>query len=214
MGRGRGTRRRRARPHRSWSRHQRDARFRIHAVVLRRARGSHRRGARASRGGRQCERDVAAPRERARTAPPAYKPVGKGTSPLLLAVQNGHFELAIALVDAGADPNDRRTGFTPLHTITWVRKPDSSDVSDPAADRIGPADEPSIRSRAREAGRERQSASGQGRAEVPNTSSRIGTRGGDAISPRRRSRGRSVDAAAPGVGRRSAAAELRQHARR
>ena len=25
-----------------------------------------------------------------------------------------------------------RTGFTPLHTITWVRKPDSSDVSDPA----------------------------------------------------------------------------------
>ena len=61
-----------------------------------------------------------------------YKPVGRGTSPLLLAVQNGHFELAIALVDAGADPNDVRTGFTPLHTITWVRRPDSSDVSDPA----------------------------------------------------------------------------------
>ena len=56
----------------------------------------------------------------------------EGTSPLLLAVQNGHFELAIALVDAGADPNDVRTGFSPLHTITWVRKPDSSDVSDPA----------------------------------------------------------------------------------
>ena len=37
--------------------------------------------------------------------------------PLLLAVQNGHFELAIALVDAGADPNDVRTGFTPLHMI-------------------------------------------------------------------------------------------------
>jgi ankyrin repeat protein len=34
----------------------------------------------------------------------------------LLAVQNGHFELA--LVDAGADPNDRRSGFTPLDTLT------------------------------------------------------------------------------------------------
>jgi ankyrin repeat protein len=47
-------------------------------------------------------------------------------------VQNGHFELAIALVDAGADPNDARSGFTPLHTLAWVRKPDSSDNSDPA----------------------------------------------------------------------------------
>src|SRR6185295_16724515 len=55
-----------------------------------------------------------------------------GTSPLLLAVQNGHFELAIALIDAGADPNDVRTGFTPLHMIPGVRKPDSSDPSDPA----------------------------------------------------------------------------------
>ena len=55
------------------------------------------------------------------------------TSPLLLAVQNAHFDLAIALVDAGADPNDHRTGFTPLHMIPGVRKPDSSDGSDGAA---------------------------------------------------------------------------------
>ena len=55
-----------------------------------------------------------------------------GTSPLMLAVQNGHFELALALIDAGADPNDVRTGFTPLHAIAGVRKPDSSDISDPA----------------------------------------------------------------------------------
>jgi len=55
-----------------------------------------------------------------------------GASPLMLAVQNGHFELAIALIDAGADPNDVRTGFTPLHMIPGVRKPDSSDGSDPA----------------------------------------------------------------------------------
>jgi len=59
------------------------------------------------------------------------EPLGNGTSPLLMAVQNGHFELAIALVDAGADPNDQRTGFTPLHTISWVRKPDASDGGDP-----------------------------------------------------------------------------------
>ena len=56
-----------------------------------------------------------------------------GTSPLMLAVMNGHFELAIALVDAGANPNEVRNGFTPLHTIAWVRKPDSSDGSDPAS---------------------------------------------------------------------------------
>ena len=58
---------------------------------------------------------------------------GPGTSPLMLAVQKGHFELAIALIDAGADPNDVRTGFTPLHALAGVRKPDSSDGSDPAA---------------------------------------------------------------------------------
>jgi uncharacterized protein len=57
---------------------------------------------------------------------------GPGVSPLILAVQNGHFELAIALVDAGADPNDVRTGFTPLHGVAMVRRPDSSDSSDPA----------------------------------------------------------------------------------
>jgi ankyrin repeat protein len=56
---------------------------------------------------------------------------GPGTSPLILAVQNGHYELAIALIDAGADPNDLRTGFTPLHTIAMVRRPDSSDSSEP-----------------------------------------------------------------------------------
>ena len=62
---------------------------------------------------------------RARRAQPA--------TPLSLAVQNAHFELAIALIEAGADPNDVRTGLTPLHMIPGVRKPDSSDGSDGAA---------------------------------------------------------------------------------
>jgi len=57
---------------------------------------------------------------------------GAGLTPLHIAVQNAHFELAIALVDAGADPNDLRTGFPPLHMLAGVRKPDSSDGSDPA----------------------------------------------------------------------------------
>ncbi len=56
--------------------------------------------------------------------------VRKGTGPLLLAVENGHFELALALVDAGADPNDVRAGFSPLHALSWVRKPHRGDEED------------------------------------------------------------------------------------
>ncbi|HEY7086745.1 MAG TPA: ankyrin repeat domain-containing protein [Tepidisphaeraceae bacterium] len=62
---------------------------------------------------------------------PATAPKG-GTSALLLAVENGHFDLAMELVDAGADPNDERSGYTPLHTLTWVRKPNRGDDADGA----------------------------------------------------------------------------------
>jgi len=62
------------------------------------------------------------------------KPTGKGPrkglSPLLLAVENGHFELATVLLAAGADPNDQRSGFTALHALTWVRKPNRGDGDD------------------------------------------------------------------------------------
>jgi len=61
----------------------------------------------------------------------SFRPVDEGMSPLLMAVRNGHFELAVMLVKAGADMDDQRTGFTPLHTISWVRKPDASDRGDP-----------------------------------------------------------------------------------
>jgi hypothetical protein len=47
-------------------------------------------------------------------------------------VRNGHFELALALVDAGADPNDQRTGFSPIHSVSWTRKPDASDTGNPS----------------------------------------------------------------------------------
>jgi ankyrin repeat protein len=53
-----------------------------------------------------------------------------GTSALILAVENGHYELALRLVKAGADPNDQRSGYAPLHTLTWVRKPHRGDGED------------------------------------------------------------------------------------
>jgi ankyrin repeat protein len=62
----------------------------------------------------------------------SYRPVDDGITPLIMAVRNGHFELAVALINVGADPNDQRSGFTPLHTMSWVRKPDESDRGDPA----------------------------------------------------------------------------------
>lgn len=54
----------------------------------------------------------------------------RGMSALSLAIENGHFELAVQLLGAGADPNDSRTGFTPLHRITWVRKPNTGEDPD------------------------------------------------------------------------------------
>jgi ankyrin repeat protein len=46
-----------------------------------------------------------------------------GTSALVLAVLNGHFELAAFLLDHGADPNADAQGWTALHQLAWVRRP-------------------------------------------------------------------------------------------
>ncbi|HEX5420116.1 MAG TPA: ankyrin repeat domain-containing protein [Gammaproteobacteria bacterium] len=45
-----------------------------------------------------------------------------GTSALVLAVENAHYELASVLLEHGADPNAHDQGWTALHQITWSRQ--------------------------------------------------------------------------------------------
>jgi ankyrin repeat protein len=120
-------------------------------------------------------------RRQDKPGPTLYKPVGKDVSPLLLAVQNAHFELAIALVDAGADPNDRRTGFTPLQTLTWVRRPDSSDASEPAPVGSGRLTSLQFVREIVKRGANVNLRLDKGAPKIPNTSSRVGTEGATAF---------------------------------
>lgn len=62
---------------------------------------------------------------------------GSATSALLLATVNGHFDLALELLNAGANANDERSGFTALHALTWVRKPNRGDDIDSLPPPIG-----------------------------------------------------------------------------
>ncbi|MEP3481376.1 MAG: ankyrin repeat domain-containing protein [Fuerstiella sp.] len=64
----------------------------------------------------------------------------KNMSALMLALENAHFELVKQLLEAGADPNDTRSGFSPLHALSWVRKPNKGDNpnDDPPPQSVGP----------------------------------------------------------------------------
>ncbi len=62
------------------------------------------------------------PRARRTTGASEFRAPEGGASALDLAVSNAHFEVAVILLEAGADPNAAAQGWTPLHTITWVRK--------------------------------------------------------------------------------------------
>jgi ankyrin repeat protein len=57
----------------------------------------------------------------------------------MLAVTNAHFELASALLDAGADSNEGVQGWTALHIISDVRKPGTGS-NDPAPPGSGTLD--------------------------------------------------------------------------
>jgi ankyrin repeat protein len=79
--------------------------------------------------------DVNEPAQPARNV---HKFLRKGSSALTTAVENGHFELAALLVDLGANPNDMRSGYSPLHILTWIRKPDrGEDEGDPVPEGSG-----------------------------------------------------------------------------
>ncbi len=54
----------------------------------------------------------------------------KGSSALTMAVESGHFELAMHFIRRGADPNDQRSGFTPLHAVVGIRKPNRGEDPD------------------------------------------------------------------------------------
>src|SRR5262245_19126355 len=56
-------------------------------------------------------------------APDCYVPNTWGTSALMLAVMNQKYEAAAFLLDNGADPNLALNGWTPLHQMTWNRRP-------------------------------------------------------------------------------------------
>ena len=113
-----------------------------------------------------------------------YRGGAPAMSPLQIAVLNGHFELAIALVDAGADPNDVRTGFSALHLIPGVRKPDSNDSNDGAtpmgAGRLSSAD--FVREIVKR-GADVNSRLPRGTRGLPGTSSRIATVGAAGATP-------------------------------
>jgi hypothetical protein len=49
-------------------------------------------------------------------------------SALTLAIANAHYDLAAALLDAGANPNDDRIGWTPLHQLMFTRRPNPEAV--------------------------------------------------------------------------------------
>jgi ankyrin repeat protein len=80
------------------------------------------------------------PNETVQASAPGTKRAGRappiGTSALVLAVENAHYELASMMLDAGADPNAAVAGLSALHVITNVRKPGGGD-NDPPPDGSG-----------------------------------------------------------------------------
>lgn len=54
-----------------------------------------------------------------------------GSSALIVAIVNAHYELALHLLERGADARAHRLGWTPLHTLARVRRPDTVAMPNP-----------------------------------------------------------------------------------
>ena len=67
---------------------------------------------------------------------PGRRPVRAGASALLVAATNAHFDLGVELLEAGADPNTDRTGYTVLHAMPRVRNSGAGD-NDPVPEGSG-----------------------------------------------------------------------------
>jgi uncharacterized protein len=52
-------------------------------------------------------------------------PTGDGNTALHLAIVNSHFDLALALIEKGANVRADGPGWTPLHQLLWTRRPSS-----------------------------------------------------------------------------------------
>ena len=87
-------------------------------------REAHRRGENAVESWHRRERDDA----------PAEKALRQGSGRGHVAADSCHrkrpFRSGRGATRRRADPNDERTGYTPLHTITWVRRPNLGDGDD------------------------------------------------------------------------------------
>ena len=59
---------------------------------------------------------------------------GSGTNALILAITNKHYELAKFLVEHGADPNGDAVGWTALHELAYIRKPNTGKGLPPQED--------------------------------------------------------------------------------
>jgi ankyrin repeat protein len=71
------------------------------------------------------------------------RPAGNGTHPLVAAITNNHIELAMFLLDKGADPNasDNFYKRTPLFAAVEMRNPDfTRDTAPPLPDKRDPMD--------------------------------------------------------------------------
>jgi ankyrin repeat protein len=59
---------------------------------------------------------------------------GSGTNALILAITNKHYELAKLLVEHGANPNGDAVGWTALHELAYIRKPNTGKGLPPQED--------------------------------------------------------------------------------